>query len=50
MSDNLLADQVWRSLSALVLDNKDGWRRAVVDEPACRSAGFASSSDWPGSP
>lgn len=31
MSDNPLADQVWRSLSALVLDNKDGWRRAVVE-------------------
>lgn len=31
MSDNHLADQVWRSLSALVLDNKDGWRRSVVE-------------------
>jgi DNA-binding MarR family transcriptional regulator len=31
MSDNQLADQVWRTLSALVLDNKDGWRRAVVE-------------------
>ena len=31
MSDNRLADQVWQSLSTLVLDNKDGWRRAVVE-------------------
>ncbi len=31
MSDNHLADQVWQSLSTLVLDNKDGWRRAVVE-------------------
>ena len=31
MSDNPLADQVWRTLSTLVLDNKDGWRRAVVE-------------------
>ncbi|WP_167097801.1 MarR family winged helix-turn-helix transcriptional regulator [Mycobacterium sp. DL592] len=28
---NPLADEVWRTLSALVLDNKDGWRRAVVE-------------------
>jgi DNA-binding MarR family transcriptional regulator len=27
----LLADQVWRQMSSLVLDNKDGWRRAVVE-------------------
>jgi DNA-binding MarR family transcriptional regulator len=26
-----LADQVWRQMSALVLDNKDSWRRAVVE-------------------
>jgi DNA-binding MarR family transcriptional regulator len=31
MSDNHLADQVWRTMSALVLDNKDGWRRSVVE-------------------
>ncbi|MEZ0356767.1 MarR family winged helix-turn-helix transcriptional regulator [Mycobacterium sp. SA01] len=31
MSGNPLADQVWRSMSSLVLDNKDRWRRAVVD-------------------
>ena len=31
MSDNRLADQVWQSMSTLVLDNKDGWRRAVVE-------------------
>jgi DNA-binding MarR family transcriptional regulator len=26
-----LADQVWRQMSRVVLDNKDGWRRAVVE-------------------
>jgi len=31
MSGNPVADQVWRSMSSLVLDNKDGWRRAAVD-------------------
>ncbi len=31
MSGNPVADQVWRSMSSLVLDNKDRWRRAVVD-------------------
>jgi DNA-binding MarR family transcriptional regulator len=31
MSGNPVADQVWWSMSSLVLDNKDGWRRAVVD-------------------
>src|SRR4051812_21430909 len=31
MSGNPVADQVWRTMSSLVLDNKDGWRRAVVD-------------------
>ena len=31
MSRNPVADQVWRSMSTLVLDNKDRWRRAVVD-------------------
>ena len=31
MSDNPLADQVWQALSTLVLDNKDGWRRSVVE-------------------
>jgi DNA-binding MarR family transcriptional regulator len=31
MSRNPLADQVWKSMSSLVLDNKDGWRRAAVE-------------------
>lgn len=26
-----LADEVWRQMSALVIDNKDQWRRAVVE-------------------
>ncbi|MBI3213353.1 MAG: MarR family transcriptional regulator [Mycobacterium sp.] len=32
MPHNQLADGVWRDLSRLVLDSKDGWRRAVVDQ------------------
>jgi DNA-binding MarR family transcriptional regulator len=28
---NVLADQVWRQLSALVIDNTYAWRRAVVE-------------------
>ena len=31
MSGDDLADQVWRGMSAFVLDNRDGWGRAVVD-------------------
>ncbi|MCW2653565.1 MAG: hypothetical protein QOE41_1762 [Mycobacterium sp.] len=31
MPHDALADQVWRQLSTLVVDNKDGWRRAVVE-------------------
>jgi DNA-binding MarR family transcriptional regulator len=29
---NPLADKVWREMSTLVLDNKDGWRRAAVEQ------------------
>lgn len=31
MSDNPVADDVWRAMSSLVIDNRDTWRRAVVD-------------------
>jgi DNA-binding MarR family transcriptional regulator len=31
MSRNPLADDVWRDLSRFVMDNKDSWRRAVVE-------------------
>jgi len=31
MSDNPLADDVWRALSSLVIDNRDSWKRAVVE-------------------
>lgn len=30
MPRNLLADAVWRQLSALVMDNRDTWRRTVI--------------------
>jgi DNA-binding MarR family transcriptional regulator len=29
---NPLADDVWRAMAALVIDNRDSWRRAVVEE------------------
>ena len=32
MSGDDLADAVWRDLAALVMDHRDGWKRAVVDQ------------------
>jgi DNA-binding MarR family transcriptional regulator len=32
MSHNPLADEVWRAMAALVIDNRDSWKRAVVEE------------------
>jgi DNA-binding MarR family transcriptional regulator len=32
MSGNHLADEVWRGLASLVIDNRDGWKRAVVEQ------------------
>ncbi len=31
MSGNPMADDVWRALSSLVIDNRDSWKRAVVE-------------------
>jgi DNA-binding MarR family transcriptional regulator len=31
MSDNESADDVWRAMSSLVIDNRDSWKRAVVE-------------------
>ncbi|BBZ19121.1 MarR family winged helix-turn-helix transcriptional regulator [Mycolicibacterium gadium] len=31
MSDNPLADEVWRTMAAVVIDNRDSWKRAVVE-------------------
>ena len=31
MSDRELVDTVWRDLAAVVHDNRDGWKRAVVE-------------------
>ena len=31
MSGNPLADEVWRAMAALVIDNRDSWKRAVVE-------------------
>lgn len=31
MSDREFVDQVWRDLAAIVHDNRDGWKRAVVE-------------------
>jgi DNA-binding MarR family transcriptional regulator len=32
MSRNPLADEVWRALAAAVIDNRDGWKRAVIEQ------------------
>jgi DNA-binding MarR family transcriptional regulator len=32
LSSNHLADEVWRALASLVIDNRDGWKRAVVEQ------------------
>ncbi len=31
MPDNPLADEVWRTMAAVVIDNRDSWKRAVVE-------------------
>ena len=31
MSGNPVADEVWRTMAALVIDNRDSWKRAVVE-------------------
>ena len=32
MPRNPLADDVWRAMTALVFDNRDTWKRAVIEE------------------
>ena len=32
MRRNPLADEVWRAMAAAVIDNRDAWRRAVIEE------------------
>ena len=32
MSPNPLADEVWRVMAAAVMDNRDSWKRAVVEQ------------------
>jgi DNA-binding MarR family transcriptional regulator len=32
MSRNPLADEVWRALAAAVIENRDGWKRAVIEQ------------------
>jgi len=32
MSGSELAVEVWRALAALVIDNRDGWKRAVIEQ------------------
>ena len=31
MSDDELADDVWRAMAAVVFDNRDAWKRDVID-------------------
>jgi len=32
VSSNPLADDVWRAMASLVMDNRDSWKRAVVEQ------------------
>lgn len=32
MRRNPLADEVWRAIAAAVIDNRDSWRRAVIEQ------------------
>lgn len=32
MSPNPVADEVWRAMATLVMDNRDSWKRAVVEQ------------------
>ncbi len=32
MSSSGLADEVWRAIASLVIDNRDGWKRAVIEK------------------
>ena len=32
MQRNRLADEVWRAMAAAVIDNRDSWKRAVIEE------------------
>jgi DNA-binding MarR family transcriptional regulator len=32
MSRNPLADEVWRAMAAAVIDNRDSWKRAVIEQ------------------
>jgi DNA-binding MarR family transcriptional regulator len=32
MSNSPVADEVWRVMASLVLDNRDGWRRSVIEQ------------------
>lgn len=31
MSDETLADEVWRAMAAVVFDNRDAWKRSVIE-------------------
>lgn len=31
MSNSLLADEVWRVMASLVIENRDSWKRAVIE-------------------
>ena len=32
MSDNRLADDAWRAMTTLMIDNRDSWKRAAVEQ------------------
>jgi hypothetical protein len=47
MSDNPMADQVWRAMSSLVIDNRDSWKRAVVERSGLPFSRIGCCAGWP---
>ena len=56
MSGNPVADEVWRAMASLVIDNRDSWKRAVVErsrsavqpDPGAAPAGQAADDGQAG--
>ena len=49
MSDNPLADDVWRAMAAVVIDNRDSWKRDVIGTSGLPFSRVRMLSAWPAS-
>ena len=47
MSRSPLADEVWRDLAALVFDNRDAWKRTVVEQTGLPFSRIRILNGWP---